>query len=115
MVATLASKDGEFLRKISHQLIWWLHRKLSILPAASAAAGVTEPAIASLIFNPAPCTIWRRRVLEIPAFMEDTSTTRVIHVHDTSFRADKSPPSCISDDSNTSAVLSVATVVAWED
>jgi hypothetical protein len=30
MVATLASKDGEFLRKISHQLIWWLHRKLSI-------------------------------------------------------------------------------------
>jgi hypothetical protein len=29
MVATLAPKDGEFLRKISHQLIWWLHRKLS--------------------------------------------------------------------------------------
>jgi hypothetical protein len=29
MVATLASNDGEFLRKISHQLIWWLHRKPS--------------------------------------------------------------------------------------
>jgi hypothetical protein len=29
MVATLVSKDREFLRKISHQLIWWLHRKLS--------------------------------------------------------------------------------------
>jgi hypothetical protein len=27
----LASKDGEFLRKISHPLIWWLHHKLSNL------------------------------------------------------------------------------------
>jgi hypothetical protein len=35
-VATSAPKDGEFLRKISHQLIWWLHCKLSNVPYIAA-------------------------------------------------------------------------------
>ncbi|KAJ7936960.1 hypothetical protein B0H13DRAFT_2303282 [Mycena leptocephala] len=54
----------------SNKYLWRLARAHLgmgfILPAASAAAGVTEPALASFIFNPAPCTVCGRMTGHLP-------------------------------------------------